>query len=80
MECSRRDLAFGSVKTRVKANLKKLFFSAQIDFPDQIYVFNELLPPGGRLSYKAYNVFNIFYLQLKVAPVGSILIALTTQV
>ena len=42
-----RDLAFGSVKTRFKAILKKLFFSAQIDFSAQNYFFNELLPPEG---------------------------------
>ena len=52
-----RDLAFGSIKTRFKAILKKLDFSVQIDFSAQIYFFNELLPPGGRLSYEAYNVF-----------------------
>ena len=42
-----RDLAFGSVKTRFKAILKKLDFSAQIDFSTLIYFFYELLPPEG---------------------------------
>ena len=51
-----RDLAFGSVKTHLKAILKKLDFSAQIDFSAQLYFFHELCPPGGRLSYEAYNV------------------------
>ena len=58
MESSRRALAFGSVKTRFKAIFEKLDFSAKICF------FHELLPPGGRLSYEAYNVFNILYLRL----------------
>ena len=40
-----RDLAFASVKTRFKAILKKLDFSAQIDFSAHIYFFHELLPP-----------------------------------
>ena len=39
-----RDLAFGSVKTRFKAILKNLLFSAQIDFSAQIELFHELLP------------------------------------
>ena len=34
-----RDLAFGSVKTRFKAILKKLDFSAQIDFSARLYLF-----------------------------------------
>ena len=55
MESSRRALAFGSVKTRFKAIFEKLEFSAKICF------FHELLPPGGRLSYEAYNVFNMFF-------------------
>ena len=42
-----RDLAFGSVKTRFKAILKKLDFLAQIDFSAHIYFFHELLPPEG---------------------------------
>ena len=42
-----RDLAFGSVKTRFKAILKKLDFSAQIYFSAQIDFFHELLPPEG---------------------------------
>ena len=45
-----RDLAFGSIKTRFKAILKKLDFSAQIDFSAHIYFFNELLPPEGDFS------------------------------
>ena len=60
-----RDLAFGSIKTRFKAILKKLDFSAQIDFlndllppegdfPAQIYFFNELLPPDGDFSAHIY--------------------------
>ena len=49
-----RDLAFGSIKTRFKAILKKLFFSAQIDFSAQIYFFNELLPPEGDFSAQIY--------------------------
>ena len=55
MESSRRALAFGSVKTRFKAIFEKLEFSANICF------FHELLPPGGRLSFEAYNVFNMFF-------------------
>ena len=35
-----RDLAFGSIKTRFKAILKKLDFSAQIDFSAQSYFFH----------------------------------------
>ena len=54
MESSRRALAFGSVKTRFKAILKKLEFSAQIDFLAQIYFFNELLPPEGDFSAQIY--------------------------
>ena len=49
-----RDLAFGSIKTRFKAILKKLFFSAQIDCSAQIYFFNELLPPEGDFSAQSY--------------------------
>ena len=45
-----RDLAFGSVKTRFKAILKKLDFSAQVDFSAQIYFVHELLPPEGDFS------------------------------
>ena len=45
-----RDLAFGSIKTRFKAILKKLEFSAQIDFSTQIYFFHELLPSEGDFS------------------------------
>ena len=67
-----RDLAFGSVKTRFKAILKKLDFSAQIDLSAQNYLwtfapggrlfgpdllFSWTVAPGGRLSYEAYNVF-----------------------
>ena len=39
-----RDLAFGSVKTRFKAILKKLEFSAQIDFSAHIYFFMNFCP------------------------------------
>ena len=49
-----RDLAFGSVKTRFKAILKKTVFSAQIDFSAQIYFLNELLPPEGDISAQIY--------------------------
>ena len=49
-----RDLAFGSVKTRFKAILKKLDFSAQIDFSAHIYLFHELLPPEGDFSAQNY--------------------------
>ena len=41
-----RDLAFGSVKTRFKAILKKLDFSVQIDFSAQIYFFMNFCPRG----------------------------------
>ena len=44
MESSRRALAFGSVKTRFKAILKKIEVSANI------YFFHELLPPEGDFS------------------------------
>ena len=64
-----RDLAFGSVKTRFKAILKKLDFSVQIDFSAQIYFFYEHLPPGGRLSYEAYNVEVSKYPRIKIAKV-----------
>ena len=50
-----RDLAFGSIKTRFKAILKKLDLSAQIDFSAQSYFFHERLPPEGDLS--ALNYF-----------------------
>ena len=50
-----RDLAFGSIKTRFKAILKQLVFSAQIDFSAHIYFFNELLPPEG--DFSAQHVF-----------------------
>ncbi len=49
-----RDLAFGSVKTRFKAILKNLDFSAQIDLSAQIYFFRELLPPEGDFSAQIY--------------------------
>ena len=49
-----RDLAFGSIKTRFKAILKKLDFSAQIDFSAHIYFFHELLPPEGDFSAQIY--------------------------
>ena len=49
-----RDLAFGSIKTRFKAILKKLDFSAQIDFSSHIYYFHELLPPEGDFSAHIY--------------------------
>ena len=49
-----RDLAFGSVKTRFKAILKKFDFSAQIDFSAQMYFLNELLPPEGDFSAQIY--------------------------
>ena len=49
-----RDLAFGSVKTRFKAILKKLAFSAQIDFLAHIYFFHEILPPEGDFSAQIY--------------------------
>ena len=49
-----RDLAFGNVKTRFKAILKKLDFSAQIDFPAQSYFFHDLLPPEGDFSAQIY--------------------------
>ena len=39
-----RDLAFGSVKTRFKAILKMLDFSAQIDFSVQIDFFMNFCP------------------------------------
>ena len=39
-----RDLAFGSIKTRFKAILKKLDFSAQIDFSAHIYFFHDFSP------------------------------------
>ena len=42
-----RNLAFGNIKTRFKAILKKLDFSAQIDLSAQIYFFHELLRPEG---------------------------------
>ena len=49
-----RDLAFGSIKTRFKAILKKLDFSAQIDFSAHIYFFHDLLPPEGDFSAQIY--------------------------
>ena len=49
-----RDLAFGSIKTRFKAILKKLDFSTQIDFSAHIYFFHDLLPPEGDLSAQIY--------------------------
>ena len=49
-----RDLAFGSIKTRFKAILKKLDFLAQIDFSAHIYFFNELLHPDGDFSAQIY--------------------------
>ena len=49
-----RDLAFGSIKTRFKAILKKLDFSAQIDFSAHIYFFHEFLPPEGDFSAQIY--------------------------
>ena len=51
-----RDLAFGSIKTRFKAILNKLDFSAQIDFSAHIYLFHELLPPEGDFSAQIYFV------------------------
>ena len=49
-----RDLAFGTIKTRFKAILKKLDFSAQIDFSVHIYFFHELLPLEGDLPAQIY--------------------------
>ena len=46
-----RDLVFGSIKTRFKAILKKLDFSAQIACSAHIYFFHECLPPSGRPFY-----------------------------
>ena len=50
-----RDLAFGSVKTRFKAILKKLDFSALA----QIYLFHELLLPEGDFSAQIYFVHEL---------------------
>ena len=55
-----RDLAFGSIKTRYKAILKKLDFSAQIDFSAQSYFFHELLPPEGDFSAQIYFFNELF--------------------
>ncbi len=49
-----RDLAFDSIKTRFKAILKKLDFSAQIDLTAQSYFVHELLPPEGDFSAQIY--------------------------
>ena len=49
-----RDLAFGRIKTRFKAILKKLDFSAQIDFSAQSYFLHELLPLEGDFSAQIY--------------------------
>ena len=54
-----RNLAFGSVKTCFKAILKKLFYSAQIDFSAQIYFFHELLPLDGDFPAR-FNLFMNF--------------------
>ena len=47
-----RDLAFGSVKTRFKAILKKLDFSAQIDF---LQLFGEMSPKDAQ-SFKSQEI------------------------
>ena len=49
-----RDLAFGSIKTRFKAILKKFDFSAQIDFSAHIYFFHVFLLPEGDFSAQIY--------------------------
>ena len=49
-----RDLAFGSIKKRFKAILKKLDFSAQIDFSAHIYFVHDFLPPEGDFSAQIY--------------------------
>ena len=49
-----RNLAFGNIKTRFKAILKKLDFSAQIDFSAHIYFFHDWLPPEGDFSAHIY--------------------------
>ena len=49
-----RDLAFGKIKTRFKAILKKLDCSAQIDFSAHIYFFHGALPLEGDLSAQMY--------------------------
>ena len=49
-----KDLAFGNIKIRFKAILKKLELSAQIDFSPQIYLFHELLLPEGDFSAQIY--------------------------
>ena len=54
-----RDLAFGNVKTRFKAILEKLDFSAQIDFSAQVYFLNELLPLEGDFSAQIYFVHEL---------------------
>ena len=59
MESSRRALAFGSVKTRFKAILKKLDFAAQIDFPAEIYLFMNCCPPEGDFSALIYFVHEL---------------------
>ena len=56
MECCRRDLAFGSVKTRFKAILKSWIFRSRSTFRPR-FTFSWTFAPGGRLSYEAYNVF-----------------------
>ena len=49
-----RDLAFGNIKKRFKAILKKLDFSAQIDFSANMYFFHDFLPPEGDFSAHIY--------------------------
>ena len=57
-----RNLAFGSVKTRFKAILQKLFFRPRS-------TFSWTFAPGGRLRYEAYNVEVSKYPRIKITKV-----------
>ena len=57
-----RDLAFGSIKTRFKAILKKLDVSSRS-------TCSWTFAPGGRLRYEAYNVEVSKYPRIKITKV-----------